>query len=150
TYYLLHRNDFAMGDAPIGACILYAISCGLSDTALADHYDLLIRSGGKSSLDEEMDGEEEEEEPLSDDNGDVEMEEGTGSLVKLMPWNQRKRKSIGYEAPGGRQVPLIDQVHRLMQLWKAGDVIKVDEYVDARGLRRNELFHHLLQALIEL
>ena len=31
TYYLLHRNDFGLGDAPIGACILYAISCNLSD-----------------------------------------------------------------------------------------------------------------------
>ena len=31
TYYLLHRNDFGLGDAPAGACILYAISCNLSD-----------------------------------------------------------------------------------------------------------------------
>ena len=36
TYYLLHRHDFGMDDAPIGACILYAISCGLSDHDLAD------------------------------------------------------------------------------------------------------------------
>ncbi|MDE0041068.1 MAG: DUF1156 domain-containing protein, partial [Candidatus Poribacteria bacterium] len=27
TYYLLHRHDFGMGDAPVGACILYALSC---------------------------------------------------------------------------------------------------------------------------
>ena len=45
---------------------------------------------------------------------------------------------------------MIDQVHRLMQIWKAGDAAKVDEYLDARGLRRNALFHQLLQALIEL
>ena len=32
TYYLLHRNDFAIDDAPIGACILYALSCNLSDS----------------------------------------------------------------------------------------------------------------------
>ena len=31
TYYLLHRNDFGMDDAPVGACILYALSCNLSD-----------------------------------------------------------------------------------------------------------------------
>ena len=31
TYYLLHRNDFGLGDAPIGACILYALSCNVSD-----------------------------------------------------------------------------------------------------------------------
>jgi len=29
-------------------------------------------------------------------------------------------------------VPLIDQIHRLMHLWKAGDVIKVDEYFEAK------------------
>jgi putative DNA methylase len=44
TYYLLHRHDFAMDDAPIGACILYAISCGLSDHDLADRYEILRRT----------------------------------------------------------------------------------------------------------
>ena len=43
TYYLLHRNDFGMGDAPIGACILYALSCNLSDRDLTDRHDLLSR-----------------------------------------------------------------------------------------------------------
>ena len=80
---------------------------------------------------------------------DTEPEEGTGSKVKLKPWQQRKRKTMGYEAAGGRPVPLIDQVHRLMHLWKAGDVVKVDEYLDEKGLRRNAL-HQLLQALIEM
>jgi adenine-specific DNA methylase len=146
TYYILHRNDFRMADAPIGACILYAVSCGLSDGALADQYDILIRTGGKGSIDEE-----EERDPGTSDHGaEAEIEEGTGSLVKLVPWSQRRRKSIGYEAPSGRPIPLIDQVHRLMHLWRSGEVIKVDEYLDARGLRRNALFHQLLQALIEL
>ncbi len=49
-----------------------------------------------------------------------------------------------------REVPLIDQIHRLMHLWKAGDVNKVNDYLDIRGLRHNQLFHQLLQALIEL
>lgn len=56
---------------------------------------------------------------------------------------------MGYDAEG-RPTPLIDQVHRPMHLWKAGDVVKVDDYLDARGLRKNTLFLHLLQALIEL
>jgi hypothetical protein len=51
TYYLLHRNDFKMADAPIGACILYAVSCNLSDTALADQYDILARTGGNVAAD---------------------------------------------------------------------------------------------------
>jgi putative DNA methylase len=57
---------------------------------------------------------------------------------------------MGYDAPGGRPVPLIDRIHRLMHLWKGGDVHKVDEYIDEHGLRRHELFHRVLQSLIEL
>ncbi|HWP60832.1 MAG TPA: hypothetical protein VNL14_23255 [Candidatus Acidoferrales bacterium] len=37
-----------------------------------------------------------------------------------------------------------------MHLWKAGDLVKVDEYLDSNGLRRQELFRRLLQSLIEL
>ena len=29
TYYILHRHDFGVSDAPVGPCILYAISCNL-------------------------------------------------------------------------------------------------------------------------
>src|SRR5206468_3545326 len=111
TYYLLHRHDFKMDDAPIGACILYAVSCGLSDSALADQYDILVRTGGQAEA-------EDEDEEVSSENADVEPEEGSGSKVKLKTWSQRTRKSLGYEAPGGRPVPLIDQIHRLMHLWK--------------------------------
>ena len=57
---------------------------------------------------------------------------------------------MGYEAPGGRPVPLIDRVHRLMHLWKGGDVHQVDEYLDEYGLRRHELFLRVVQSLIEL
>jgi hypothetical protein len=140
TYYLLHRHDFGIDDAPVGACILYAVSCGLSDSTLVDRHDLLIRTGGKAAADEEDKGEEEADE---DEVG------GSGSKVKLKPWSQRKRKTMGYDADG-RPAPLVDQVHRLMHLWKGGEVVKVDEYLNDRGLRRNALFHQLLQALIEL
>ncbi|MCC6661395.1 MAG: hypothetical protein IT437_10970 [Phycisphaerales bacterium] len=34
AYYLLHRRYFGLEDAPVGACILYATACGLSDTDL--------------------------------------------------------------------------------------------------------------------
>ena len=47
-------------------------------------------------------------------------------------------------------MPLIDQVHKLMYLWCAGDQVKVDDYLDTRGLQRNALFNQILQALIEL
>lgn len=142
TYYLLHRHDFGMDDAPAGACILYSVSCGLSDRELVDQYDLLARTGGREPAGEDK-------EDNADENGDAEIKEGTGSKVRLKSWQQRKRKNLGLDS-GGRPAPLIDQAHHLMHLWKAGDVVKVDEYLDSRGLRRNHLFHQLLQALIEL
>jgi putative DNA methylase len=144
TYYLLHRNDFGLDDAPIGACILYALSCNLSDGELTDRFDLLVRTGG--TLVEDI--EDEDEEGEADD--EEESAGGRGNKVKLKTWNQRRGHMLGLEAPGGRAVPLIDQAHRLMHLWRAGDQAKVDDYLDARGLKRNALFAHLLQALIEL
>jgi putative DNA methylase len=166
TYYLLHRNDFKMGEAPAGACILYAVSCNLSDRNLADAFDLLVPSGGTS------DGEEEEEEG---DEDDEEMVEGSSSTFKLKPWNKRKRPGMGYdpvvdspkarmepadgklieggsaaEKPRTRIIPLIDQIHRLMHLWKAGDVVKVDDYLNSKSLRTNALFAPVLQAVIEM
>ena len=142
SYYLLHRHTFGMDKAPAGAAILFALSCGLSDSDLAASLDVLVRSGGES---DEDDGEEE------DENAEEEPEDsGKGNKVRLKSWQQRKGKSLGYDSAGGRPAPLIDQVHRLMHLWRAGDVAKVNEYVDERGLRRHPLFTQLLQALIEL
>jgi hypothetical protein len=140
NYYLLHRHDFGMDDAPVGACILYAVSCGFSDRELAYQYDLLVRTGGKHEPDEEEEV----------DSPDEEVTEGSGSKVKLKAWHQRTGRSLGVETAGGRPAPLIDQVHRLMHLWKTGEVVKVNEYLDARALRQNKIFHQLLQALIEL
>ena len=48
TYYLLHRYNFGMESAPIGPCILYAVSCNLSDSLLLGKCDLLVRTGGQS------------------------------------------------------------------------------------------------------
>ncbi len=166
TYYLLHRNDFKMDEAPAGACILYCVSCNLSDRDLVDAFDLLVPSGGTS------DGEEEEEAEVDDE---AEMAEGTSSTFKLKPWNKRKRPGMGYdpvvdspkarmdaaqgklfedaaaaEKPRTRIIPLIDQIHRLMHLWKAGDVVKVDEYLNSKSLRTNALFPPVLQAVIEM
>jgi hypothetical protein len=145
TYYILHRHDFGVSDAPVGPCILYAISCNLSDRDLADRLDILLRTGGLSSPDDDDEVDDSDKET----DADAEPEEGTGSIVKLRSWHQRKRKTMGYDTEG-HPAPLIDQVHRLMHLWKTGDVAKVDDYLDSRGLRKNALFLHLLQALIEL
>ena len=140
TYYLLHRNDFGMGEAPVGGCILYALSCNLSDAALVNQHDLLAK-GRKRGAGEavEQNGSEGEE-----------TGSGGGAKVKLKPWNRRTGRNLGVEGSGGRPVPLIDQVHKLMQLWRGGDQGKVNSYIDERGLQRNALFAQILQALIEL
>jgi adenine-specific DNA methylase len=144
AYYLLHRNDFGLDEAPVGACILYATACGLSDQELVHDWDILVKTGGDGAASVE----DEEEET---DSGDESTEDtGSGSKVKLKAWNQRRGRSLGIEAPGGRPVPLVDRIHRLMHLWKSGDVHKVDEYLDEHGLRRHELFRRVLQSLIEL
>jgi hypothetical protein len=164
TYYLLHRHDFGMKDAPAGPCILYAVSCGLTDRALVDHFDVLAKTGGKNAP-------EPDEKAAS--NGDV--GGGTGSTLRLKQWNQRKRQNMGYDPAVDsakaqakaaqmtffpvedneknaqrREIPLIDQIHRLMHLWKSGERIKVDDYLDSRALLRNNSFHQVLQAIIEL
>ena len=137
TYYLLHRHDFGMEEAPIGGCILYALSCNLSDTALVNQHDLLAQPGKGAASDE-------------DDPPEDAEETSGGTKVKLKPYNRRQGRNLGLGAPGGRPAPLIDQVHKLMHLWRAGDQVKVDDYLDTRGLQRNALFNQLLQALIEL
>jgi len=141
AYYLLHRQDFGLDEAPAGACILYALSCGISDRELASVWNLISFGKGQSDDDDEE---------SEDDETEVATESTSGSKVKLKTWQQRKSKMLGIEAAGGRAVPLIDRVHGLMHLWRAGDLATVDAFVDEHGLRRNELFKRLLQSLIEL
>lgn len=153
TYYLLHRNDFGLDEAPAGPCILYAVSCGLSDSVLATRYDVLSKSKSEPGTGDE--------EAAMDEN-DSSDEASSGSTLRLKAWSQRKSTGMGYDAPDKsgasldestkptRIVPLIDQVHRLMHMWKAGDVNEVNDYLDLRGLRRSSIFKKLLQALIEL
>ena len=117
TYYLLHRNDFGLDPAPAGACILYALSCNLSDADLAGRFDLLAAAGGRA---------------------------------RLKPWRRRSARGLGEPAASGAPPPLIDSVHKTMQLWKTGERVRVDGWLEARGLWRHELFARVVQALIEL
>lgn len=150
AYYLLHRHDFGMAEAPVGACILYATACGLSDAELEKTWDLLVKSGNATENTEDTEDEEGDESEDSVDSVSSVADEPGGSKVKLKPWNQRRGKSLGYEAPQGKAVPLVDRIHRVMHLWKEGDLHKVDEYLDQHALRRHELFKRVVQSLIEL
>ena len=143
SYYLLHRSDFGFEKAPAGACILYAVSCGLSDAELERTWNLVKVKGSVVPESEEV-GEE-----AGGDAGEP-AEEMSGGEFVLRTWKERKEKRMGFESVGGREVPLIDRVHRLLHLWGDGDVRKVDDYLDEHALRRNELFLQLIQSLIEI
>ena len=92
TYYLLHRHDFGMGEAPIGGCILYALSCNLSDSALVNQYDLLVQPRKRgASNDAEENGEADEADETSG---------GSGSKVKLKAWNRRQGRNLGPRRSG--------------------------------------------------
>ena len=149
AYYLLHRNDFGLEDAPVGACILYATACGLSDTELERTWDVLARRSGEPHV-PSRDGDGAAAADLESDQDDEAESGSAGQQLRLKAWSQRYGKSLGYDAPTGKTIPLIDRIHRLMHLWKQGDVHKVDEYLDASALRKNELFKRVVQSLIEL
>ena len=136
AYYLLHRHDFGMGAAPAGACILYALSCNLSDSALAGPFDLLARPGAARAG--------------AGDGGEEDSGAGGGGAVRLKDWRRRGGRALGVEGPGGRPAPLVDRAHKAMQLWRAGDRAKLDAYLESAGLWRDALFHRVLQALVEL
>jgi hypothetical protein len=76
AYYLLHRHDFGFKDAPVGACILYAVSCGLSDRELVGTWDLLHTTGTDNVAIEDGEPEETEGEEAA-------AEEQSGGTVKL-------------------------------------------------------------------
>ena len=142
SYYLLHRNDFGFEKAPAGACILYAVSCGLSDAELERTWNLVKVKGCSTPMSDEGEDDSNETEETT--------EELSGGEFVLRTWKERKEKRMGYESIGGREIPLIDRVHRLMHLWREGDVRKVDDYLDEYALRGHELFLRVIQSLIEL
>ncbi len=175
TCYLLHRNDFGLHPASGGASILYALSCNLSDSDLAGRLDLLVRGGARRAAGDEA--EEEETAPAGAEGAAVGAEAGGaaggagdaaggaeagdaaaeardaaagGGEVRLKAWSQRRGRSLGEPSSDGAPPPLIDCLHKLMQLWKAGDRRRVDVYLERRGLWRHELFARLAQAVLEL
>ncbi len=127
TYYLLHRHDFGMDGAPAGAVILYAMSCNFKDADLLGRHDLLVR--GKAS------------------RGDDDSAGGSDSEFRLKRWSQRK---VGAGGTGGGTAPLIDSLHRTMRLWRRGDLARVNEFLDTRGLRKSEVFASVVQAVLEM
>jgi hypothetical protein len=72
-----------------------------------------------------------------------------GSNVRLLKWDERTRADIGQPHPSGG-LPLIDMLHHLMQGWSSGQLDALADYVAEHGLRQNELFWAVAQAVIEM
>jgi adenine-specific DNA methylase len=116
-YYLIHRSNFGLADAPVGECILLTQGYGI------DLNDLRSNRGY--------------------------IHKGTGSDVRLAKWNERTRNDLGQPHPSGG-LPMIDALHHLMYLWAAGNLDRFNQYVAEHGLRQNELFWAVAQAILEM
>jgi hypothetical protein len=113
TYYLLHRKDFGLDEAPIGACILYALSCNLSDSDLADRFDLLARSDRTllDALDDEDDGEPDEEDAEADDPTHSLRDLAKDVVLRLAGRNTKAIRQLQLTYGGGKTHTLITLRH---------------------------------------
>ncbi len=74
---------------------------------------------------------------------------GSGSDVRLTKWDERTRDDLGEVHPGGG-LPQVDLLHRLLHLWAIGKLEDVNDYAATSGLRQNELFWAIAQAILEM
>jgi len=68
------------------------LSCNLSDSELADRFDILARTGG-TLFDGLDDTEDDEDADGTDDEG---ASGGRGNKVKLKPWSQARARRLGW------------------------------------------------------
>lgn len=73
----------------------------------------------------------------------------SGSDVRLARWDERSRNDLGEPHPSGG-LPQIDMLHKLLHLWAAGNLDALNTYADQHGLRQNELFWAMAQAILEM
>jgi putative DNA methylase len=124
-YYLMHRNYFGLEAAPVGECILLSQGYGLDLNDLRGPRGFLTKA--------------------------------SGSDLRLAKWHERTRddpstgsgQRLGEPHPNGG-LPMIDVLHRLMHLWAAGNLEAVNAYAAEKGLRQNELFWEVAQAVVEM
>ncbi|MEW5957006.1 MAG: hypothetical protein AB1801_04735, partial [Chloroflexota bacterium] len=116
---------FGSEGAPVGECILYSQGYGLDLNELRGPRGFIVKAAG--------------------------------SDVRLARWDERSRNdpsarsghSLGEPHPSGG-LPQIDMLHKLMQLWAAGNLDALNAYADQNGLRQNELFWAVAQAILEM
>jgi len=73
----------------------------------------------------------------------------SGSALRLLGHTDRGSDRVGQPHTSGG-LPVIDMLHKIMNLWEAGDREQVNAYLTEHGLRENDLFKSVVQALIEI
>jgi len=73
----------------------------------------------------------------------------SGSNIRLAKWDERTRDDLGEPHPSGG-LPMVDVLHRLIHLWAAGNLDALDTYAAEKGLRHNDLFWAVAQAVLEM
>ena len=72
----------------------------------------------------------------------------SGSKRRLLVYSERASERVGSPHTSG-ELPMIDKIHRVMNLWEQGDRASLDAYFHEQGLGENELFKVVVQAVIE-
>ena len=73
----------------------------------------------------------------------------SGSALRLLGYTDRGSDRVGQPHSSGR-LPMIDILHRIMNLWDAGDQAEISSYLTEYGLREDTTFKSVVQALIEM
>ena len=141
-YALMHYQNFSVGGAPVGECILLAGAYGLDLNILTGPRGILTKGKGLAS--KRSNGDEDQE-----DNTEIDAGVAGGSELRLLNWEERKRDDLGEPHASG-SLSYIDVMHRMMREWASGDITNVAFYADGQGLGQNELFWRVTQAFIEM
>ena len=73
----------------------------------------------------------------------------SGSALRLLGHADRRSDRVGQpHATGG--LPIIDMIHRITNLWEAGERAQINAYFAAHGLHENNLYRSVVQVLIEM
>ena len=72
----------------------------------------------------------------------------SGSKLRLLGHTDRNSDQVGQPHSSGG-LPMIDMLHRILNLWEASEGTQLNAYLTEHGLRENALFKAVIQALIE-
>ena len=73
----------------------------------------------------------------------------SGSKLRLLRHADRRSDRIGQRHASGA-LPMIDMIHRIVNLWTTGERAQMNAYYTEHGLQESALFKSVVQALIEI